>query len=105
MTKLADVVDATAIRPLQVSSVPEAQLTELRRNPPAWLLLREARPQPQAIFVPDLIRYLESAAAGGDDDSGDEPAPLDLTTLPIQRPAATPISARADSSTWRCCRP
>ena len=31
MTKLADVVEATAIRPFQVS-VPEAELTELRRR-------------------------------------------------------------------------
>ena len=32
MTKLADVVEATAIRPFQVVSVPEAELTELRRR-------------------------------------------------------------------------
>ena len=31
MTKLADVVEATAIRPFQVS-VPDAELTELRRR-------------------------------------------------------------------------
>ena len=31
MTKLADVVEATAIRPFQVN-VPEAELTELRRR-------------------------------------------------------------------------
>ena len=32
MTKLADVVEATAIRPFQVDVVPEAELTELRRR-------------------------------------------------------------------------
>ena len=32
MTKLADVVEATAIRPFQVNVVPEAELTELRRR-------------------------------------------------------------------------
>ena len=32
MTKLADVVEATAIRPFQVVSVPDAELTELRRR-------------------------------------------------------------------------
>ena len=32
MTKLTDVVEATAIRPFQVVSVPEAELTELRRR-------------------------------------------------------------------------
>ena len=32
MTKLADVVEATAIRPIQVDVVPEAELTELRRR-------------------------------------------------------------------------
>ena len=32
MTKLADVVEATAIRPFQMASVPDAELTELRRR-------------------------------------------------------------------------
>ena len=32
MTKLVDVVEATAIRPFQVPSVPDAELTELRRR-------------------------------------------------------------------------
>src|SRR5712692_9101288 len=32
MTKLADVVEATAIRPFQVVNVPDAELTELRRR-------------------------------------------------------------------------
>jgi Epoxide hydrolase N terminus len=32
MTKLADVVEATAIRPFPLVSVPEAELTELRRR-------------------------------------------------------------------------
>ena len=32
MTKLADVVEATAIRPFQMVSVPEAELTDLRRR-------------------------------------------------------------------------
>ena len=32
MTKLADVVEATAIRPFQMVSVPDAELTELRRR-------------------------------------------------------------------------
>ena len=32
MTKLADVVEAAAIRPFQKVSVPEAELTELRRR-------------------------------------------------------------------------
>ena len=32
MTKLADVVESTAIRPFQVANVPEAELTELRRR-------------------------------------------------------------------------
>jgi pimeloyl-ACP methyl ester carboxylesterase len=32
MTKLADVVEATAIRPFQVTAVPDAELTDLRRR-------------------------------------------------------------------------
>jgi hypothetical protein len=32
MTKLTDVVEATAIRPFQVASVPDAELTDLRRR-------------------------------------------------------------------------
>ena len=38
MTKLANVVEATAIRPFQVSVVPEAELAELRRliNATRW---------------------------------------------------------------------
>src|SRR6476646_468692 len=32
MTKRADVVDATEIRPFQVNAVPEVELTELRRR-------------------------------------------------------------------------
>jgi hypothetical protein len=32
MTKLADVVEATAIRPFQMAVVPDAELTELRRR-------------------------------------------------------------------------
>ncbi len=32
MTKLADVVEATAIRPFQMASVPDTELTDLRRR-------------------------------------------------------------------------
>ena len=73
-----------------------AQLVALRQNPPAWLLLRDARPQPLAIFVPDLIRYLELAKAKHGDKTDDHEQPdVDLTALPLQRLAAAPISARA----------
>jgi pimeloyl-ACP methyl ester carboxylesterase len=61
MTKLADVVEATAIRPFQVS-VPEAELTELRRRIDAtrWPE-RETVADPsqgvQLAFIQALARY------------------------------------------------
>jgi hypothetical protein len=79
------------------------QLDELQKNPPTWLLLRNARPRPQLIFTADLIRWKESVSVSVSvSASGSEPAnpddtmqSFDLQSLPIQRRNIAPISARA----------
>ena len=61
MTKLADVVEATAIRPFQVN-VPEAELTELRRRINATRLpeketVADFSQGVQLAFIQALARY------------------------------------------------
>src|SRR5436189_5980206 len=62
MTKLADVVEATAIRPFQVDVVPEAELTELRRriNATKWPereTVADATQGVQLATMQNLTRY------------------------------------------------
>ena len=62
MTKLADVVEATAIRPFQVANVPEAELTELRRriNATRWPereTVTDASQGVQLATIQELARY------------------------------------------------
>lgn len=71
------------------ANLEQQPLKELLKNPPAWLLLRKARPNPQIIFTADLIRWYENQ------QETVEEFPLDLQALPIQRLKTGPISARA----------
>ncbi len=62
MTKLADVVEATAIRPFQVNVVPEVELTELRRriNATRWPERETVTDQSQGVqlaTIKNLARY------------------------------------------------
>ena len=68
MTKLADVMEATAIRPFQVS-VPEAELTELRRriNATKWPEREPVADESQGL---QLATMQNSRATGGPTTTG-----------------------------------
>ena len=69
MTKLTDVVEATAIRPFQVVNVPDAELTELRRriNATKWPereTVTDASQGVQLATIQALARYWATDTTG-----------------------------------------
>ena len=69
MAKLADVVEATAIRPFQVVNVPDAELTELRRriNATKWPereTVTDASQGVQLATIQALARYWATDTTG-----------------------------------------